>query len=215
MKIIKASYEARYNSADIVRIKRDIETAARTCYKSEENISIDSSNILIGKLINLGHEAMLEHGSISVKFITDRAIANEIVRHRLFSYAQESTRYCNYSKSKFSNEITVINPYNNTDTDLYNIWEQACLNSERAYFELLKQGEKPELARNILPLSLKTEIVVTGNIREWRHFFKLRCDKKAHPQMRELVFPLLSDLANNEYSKILFYDIYISLFEVQ
>lgn len=209
MKIIKSSYELRFRYKELVYIKRDIESAARTCYKSENNMSLNSYDLMIPKLIRLGHESMLEHGSISIKFICDRAIANEITRHRIFSFAQESTRYCNYHKDRFNNEITVINPYNNsTDIVVYKLWERACIDAERAYFDLLELGERAEIARNVLPLSLKTELVVTGNIRQWRSFFKLRCSGSSHPQMRALTRPLLKELAKNEHSEILFADIY-------
>jgi thymidylate synthase (FAD) len=175
-----------------------IEQAARTCYKSENKITEDgeSAKALIKQLIKSGHEAMLEHSSLSVKFVVDRGVSHEIVRHRLFSFAQESTRYCNYSKGKFGNEITFIEPcfWHEYNLYEYDVWEMACEDAETAYFKLLKAGATPQEARTVLPNSVKTELIVTGNYREWRHFLKLRTDKAAHPQMREVAIPLLKEL---------------------
>jgi len=195
MKVIQQSYEILTDLSDPIKILKDIERAARTCYKSENNITEDSCITMCKQLIRNGHEAMLEHSQLSVKFTVDKGISHEIVRHRLFSFAQESSRYCNYSKGKFGNEIKVIKP---DDFELhskeYEVWYDACKYSESTYMELISEGVKPELARNVLPHSLATEIVVTGNIREWRHFFKLRCDTRAHPQMRSIMRKLLDDL---------------------
>lgn len=185
----------------------DIERAARTCYRSEDKIEDQavSAKKLIKKLIESGHEAMLEHGYLSVEFICDRAIANEIVRHRLASFAQESTRYCNYGKDKFGNEISVINPGLEEGSYEWNIWYSLCKTCEMAYMEMLDKGVTPEIARAVLPLSLATKIVVTANYREWRHILKLRTDSHAHPQIRELMTPLLDEL--EERIPIIFDDI--------
>lgn len=195
MKVIQQSYEILTDLSNPIKILKDIERASRTCYKSENNITEDSCVTMCKQLIHNGHEAMLEHSQLSVKFTVDKGISHEIVRHRLFSFAQESSRYCNYSKGKFGNEIKVIKP---DDFELrskeYEVWYDACKYAENAYMELISEGIKPELARNVLPHSLATEIVVTGNIREWRHFFKLRCDTRAHPQMRSIMRKLLDDL---------------------
>ena len=180
-----------------------IEKAARTCYKSEDKITEngESAKALIKQLIKSGHEAMLEHSSLSVRFVVDRGVSHEIVRHRLFSFAQESTRYCNYSKDKFENEVKFIKPYffpeNSEKIQLssrYDWWYYACKKAERAYFRLLEMGATPQEARAVLPNSTATEIVVTGNYREWRHFLRLRTEKAAHPQMREVTIPLLNEL---------------------
>ena len=170
-----------------------IESAGRTCYQSETKDDNDHEEF-IRKIIKRGHESVLEHQSITVRVICDRGVTHEIVRHRLASYSQESTRYCNYSKDKFDNEIRVINiasgfNYNlidPVDKKKYDIWETAMRQAERAYFNLINTGATPQEARSVLPNSLKTELVMTMNLREWRHFFKLRCDKVAHPQMREV-----------------------------
>ncbi len=173
-------------------ILKRIEQYGRTCYKSEDKITAISAEKFALNLIKRGHESVLEHCSFTVKFIVDRGVSHEIVRHRLAAYSQESTRYCNYSGNKFNNEITVIKPcYFDTGTPVYDEWELACFEAEKHYFDLLYAGCTPQEARAVLPNSLKTEIVMTANLREWRHFFKLRCDKAAHPQMREVAIKLL------------------------
>lgn len=170
----------------IVIMKR-IEEIGRVCYKSEDKITADSYKKFLGNIIKRGHESVLEHCSVTMKFICDRGVTHEIVRHRIGSYSQESTRYCNYCNDKFGNEITVIKPcFFEEGSDKYKHWFMGCMDAETAYFELIHDGATPQEARSVLPNSLKTEIVVTYNIREWRHFFKLRCSKAAHPQMREV-----------------------------
>lgn len=202
MKVINASYEIinPYESIG-VDIKdyflcqlKNIEQIGRTCYKSENNIDIDSYKRFIGNLIKNGHEAMIEHSQLSVRFIIDRGISHEIVRHRLASFAQESTRYCNYSNDKFGNELTFIHPKYIEDEYSRTHWYTAMKSAEISYFYMLKQGTKPQMARDVLPTSVKTELVMTANFREWRNFFKLRCDKAAHPQIREITIPLLQEL---------------------
>ena len=201
MRVIKPSYEimTAINRKDILK---HIEMCARTCYKSEGKITEDSASKMVKALVKSGHEAMIEHASITVKFICDRGVSHEIVRHRLASFAQESTRYCNYMKDDFGSEITVIKPiFLEEDTAGWDMWKNSCEEAEAAYFNLLDWGCTPEQARSVLPNSLKTEIVVTMNLREWRHFFKLRAvgtTGKPHPQMRELALPIL-----NEFKQIL------------
>lgn len=197
MKIVNAGYEILTEIDDEKELKflKFIEKVGRVCYKSEEKITECSAKNFVKMLIDKGHEAMLEHSCLTVKFIVDRGISHEIVRHRLFSFAQESTRYCNYSKCKFGNEITVIKPcFFEQDSVEYDMWENAMLSAEHDYNELLLKGASPQEARAVLPNSLKTEVIVTGNYREWRHFFKLRTAKAAHPQMREVAIPLLEEL---------------------
>lgn len=194
MKIIKAGYEIITPIDGNVILKR-IEEVGRTCYKSEDKITDISAPVFVKKLINRGHEAMIEHCSFSVKFICDRGVSHEIVRHRLSSYAQESTRYCNYSGDKFGNEITLIEPcFWKPDTWEYDCWLGAMEYAERSYLAMIREGCSPQEARAVLPNSLKTEIVMTANLREWRHFFKLRTAQAAHPQMREITIPLLNEL---------------------
>ncbi|MEN6536487.1 MAG: FAD-dependent thymidylate synthase [Bryobacteraceae bacterium] len=161
-----------------------IERIARVCYKSEEKITDSSAGSLIRMLIERGHLAMIEHASASLHFICDRGVSHEIVRHRLASFAQESTRYCNYGKDKFGCEITVIKPPD-IDNDVF---EAMASSAESDYMFLLKGGHAPQTARAVLPNCLKTEIVMTANFREWLHFLELRCSKAAHPQMREVAF---------------------------
>lgn len=194
MKIIKPRVEFITPINGDVILKR-IEQCGRVCYKSEDRITQDSAPAFVAAIIKRGHEAVLEHCSFTVKFICDRGVSHEIVRHRLASYCQESTRYCNYSKGDFGSEITVIEPcYLNAGTLAYDTWKEACANTEKAYFDLLNWGLTPQEARAVLPNSLKTEVVMTANIREWRHFLKLRCSKAAHPQMREVATLLLKAL---------------------
>ena len=198
MKIIPSSYEilTPISEGGIEELKH-IERVARTCYKSESLISEDgtSAKKLVTNLIKAGHEAMLEHSTLAVKFIVDRGVSHELVRHRIASFAQESTRYCNYSNDKFGNELTFIKPlFWDEDDDFYPTWVDSMQNAERNYNYLISIGAKPQEARSILPNSLKTEIVVTANYREWRTFFKLRTAQAAHPQMREVTIPLLKEL---------------------
>ena len=177
---------------------KQIERIARVCYKSEDKISTDLSSAkkLIINLIRNGHEAMLEHGYLSVKFICDRAVSHELVRHRMASFAQESQRYCNYSTDKFDNNVTFIQPWwmDEEDDVGYSVWKKSCLQAERAYFDLMNFGYSPQQARGVLPNCTKTEIVVTANYREWRHILKLRTASDAHPDMRDMMEHLLANL---------------------
>lgn len=197
-----------------------IEVAGRTCYKSEDRITDESAKDFVKMLINRGHEAMVEHASASVKIICDRGVSHEIVRHRLFSYAQESSRYCNYSKDKFGNQCTYIIPnwLNITEgcyrvdgcgenayyqRDEFEDWQKIevdrstllflreLYSAEQSYLALIQRGWTAQQSRNVLPHALKTELIITGNFREWRHFFKLRCAKESHPQMREVANMIL------------------------
>ena len=167
------------------------------CYKSEDKIldQAESAKRLIANLIRNGHEAMLEHSTLSVKFVCDRGVSHELVRHRMASFAQESTRWCNYSQEKFGNELTFIRPlFLEPGTAKYEAWYQTMQDAETAYLVFLFANLTPQEARCVLPNSLKTEIVVTANYREWRHIFRLRCAQDAHPQMRQLMCPLLKEL---------------------
>lgn len=196
MQAIKA-YTQIYKDFDGQKVLQKIEAAARTCYKSEGKIQEGSAEKLVAGLIKSGHEAMLEHASVTVKFVVDRGISHELVRHRLASFAQESTRYCNYSKDDFGSEITFIIPeYLEYKSEGWNIWKESMKQAEDAYFKMLDFGLSPQQARAVLPNSTKTEVVMTANLREWRHFFKLRAigtTGKPHPQMLEVAVPLLED----------------------
>ncbi|HBT48196.1 MAG TPA: FAD-dependent thymidylate synthase [Peptococcaceae bacterium] len=172
------------------RILEKLERYARVCYKSEGKIKGDTAAPFLRNILQRGHESVIEHEKITVLMVVDRGISHEIVRHRLGSYSQESTRYCNYSREQFGREITVIEPFFLVGKEEYRYWEEACLVAEKSYMALLKTYS-PQEARSVLPTSLKTEVVVTYNLREWRHFFRLRCSPAAHPQMRQVAVPLL------------------------
>lgn len=209
MKIIKAGYQilSEISEGGIKELQL-IERIGRICYKSERMITPDgeSAKKFVKKLIASGHEAMLEHSSLSVLFTVDRGVTHELVRHRIMSFAQESTRYCNYSGDKFGNEITVILPCffdtgmgTASNSLVYEEWKHSCECAERAYFKLLEYGAQPQQARSVLPTSTKADIVLTGNYREWRHFFKLRAcgvTGAPHPQMLEVTVPLLAEVSN-------------------
>jgi thymidylate synthase (FAD) len=191
MKIITPSFEI-LNSLAPDDILRNIENYGRVCYKSEGKTTKESASSFVSRIIKSGHESVIEHENITVKIVCDRGVSHEIVRHRIASYSQESTRYCNYSRDKFGRELTVIKPcFWEEDSLPYQMWKETMQSIEDAYNRLIDAGAKPEEARSILPNSLKTEIVVTMNLREWRHFFRVRTSPKAHPQMREIAIPLL------------------------
>jgi thymidylate synthase (FAD) len=197
MKIIKPYFEIfPINPEEILK---NIEKAGRVCYKSENSITENSADSFIRRILQSGHESVIEHEKVTVRLICDRGVTHEIVRHRIASYSQESTRYCNYSKDKFGNELTFIEPcFWEKNSEPYKIWETEMQNIEKSYNKMVEMGVTPEQARSILPNSLKTEIIVTMDLREWRHFFKLRTSPKSHPQMREIAIPLLQ-----EFQKIL------------
>lgn len=205
MRIIDPSFEIinRPNGAEVLR---HIEICGRVCYKSEDAMTNESAEKLIRHMLERGHESPIEHYSVSVRITCDRGVSHEWVRHRIASFSQESTRYCNYSKAKFGSELTFIRPYfAKVGSELYANWESAMRSAEKAYFEMLDLGAKPEDARSVLPNSLKTEFICTMNLREWRHFFKLRCALAAHPAMREISVPLLGEF--REMMPVLFGDI--------
>lgn len=191
MRIIEPKVEiiTPINGSEVLK---HIEKVGRVCYKSENNIFDGSAEKFVGGIIKRGHEAVIEHYNITVKFTTDRGITHEIVRHRIASYAMESTRYCNYSKDKFDNEISVIKPVDiKEDTIEYETWKEAMTDAERAYFRLINSGCKAQVARAVLPTCTKAELMVTMNLREWRHFIKLRASAAAHPDIRILAADLL------------------------
>lgn len=194
MRILAPSFEI-LTPLDGNAVLRHIELCGRVCYKSEGLMTEDSAERFVWGIIKRGHEAVLEHFSFSVRFIVDRGVSHEIVRHRLASYCQESTRYCNYVNDKFGSEITVIKPYYLEEGSVaFEEWKTACRRAEEAYVWLIQAGYSPQEARAVLPNSLKTELIMTANLREWRHFFKLRTAPAAHPQMREVTVPLLREV---------------------
>lgn len=196
MKIISPSF--RFNDdVNGEEILRKIERAARVCYKSEDKITDGSAERFLKGIIARGHESVLEHEKITVTVVCDRGVSHEIVRHRIASYSQESTRYCNYSSGKFGNELTVIKPcFWDENDEKFIIWKEQIEAIEKTYNHLITLGASPQEARSILPNSLKTEIVITMNIREWRHFFRLRTAEAAHPQMKEIARMMLAEFKN-------------------
>lgn len=193
MKIIEPYFEILH-MAEGDEIIGLLELAARTCYKSEDQIAQGTAEDFLKRLLKTGHESVIEHVSATVRLVCDRGVSHEIVRHRLCSFSQESTRYANYSKAKFGNEITVIRPFFwDQGSDKFKEWKRAMEMCEKAYLNLIEMGAKAQEARSVLPNSLKTDIVVTANMREWRHIFKLRCSKASHPQMRQSMLPLLAE----------------------
>lgn len=208
VKIINPSVEIVSEVNPDVMLKT-IEKAARTCYKTENNISEDTSSAvkMITKLIDLGHTAMIEFADIHVKLITDTGVLKDLSRHRHCSFAVESTRYCNYSKGKFGTELTFIKPCNmDENSGIYHTWLKTMNDIEKAYMQMAQNGALPDQLRMILPHSLKTEINMKCNMREWRYILKLRCSKAAHPSVREVMLMLLNEF----HSKIpvLFDDIF-------
>lgn len=227
MKLIRASYQI-LSKIDGKEILKNIELAGRTCYKSEDKMTEESSEKFIEMLIKRGHESVLEHEKITIRFIVDRGVSHELVRHRIASFSQESTRYCNYSKDKFDNQLTFIIPcwldilkegeymYSRDEVNVLcnneaiyipigslpelkgnraiKYWISSMLDIEGRYSIMVKDGWTPQQARSILPNSLKTEIVVTANLREWRLILRQRTASAAHSQMREVMIPLLNEL---------------------
>lgn len=202
MKFVKQEVSCNYPENPISMLKR-LERAGRISHKSEDNITEDSYKSFLKMLIKLGHESVLEHATLTVHAITERGISHEIVRHRIGSYTQESTRYCNYANDKFDGELTLIASDDILD-DSYAL--ECLLYTETCYKHLIKKGIRPEMARDILPNCLKTEIIMTYNIRSWRHFFKERLNKNAHPKIRELAMLILKDFHQN--IPVLFDDIW-------
>ncbi|MBQ6759578.1 MAG: FAD-dependent thymidylate synthase [Selenomonadaceae bacterium] len=190
MKIIEPSVEL-VEDFDAAAVIQKLERAGRVCYKSEGNIKADSAEKFIRGIIKRGHESVIEHATVSFKIVCDRGVTHELVRHRLASYSQESSRFCDYSAGKFGGELTFIKPCFWTDDDEnFQLWKATMAQLEKTYLAMRAAGARPEEARSILPNSLKTEIFVTMNLREWRHFLKLRTAKAAHPQMREIALKI-------------------------
>lgn len=228
MKLVKSHYTILTPiSEGALNELQFIERIGRVCYKSEDKITDDgkSAKKFIRNLIKNGHEAMIEHSSLSVMFTVDRGVTHELVRHRIASFAQESTRYCNYSNDKFGNECNFIDlePGLLIDSGIRSLsdtgkiddinkismmleeWRTAMADAERHYLRMLELGARPQIARSVLPNSTKSDITITANYREWRAFFKLRADAPAHPQMREVTIPLLHEL--QERIPVIFEDI--------
>lgn len=279
MKLIESSYEILEQESGLNGVLKAITEAGYTCYNTEKEITNESAGKFVNRLIESSHGAMLEHGTIylkwdlvtedysheryyrykmnkfsvvktyeddtfayvttnyrvivengwledlayesvyepkferrvTVRFICDRGVSHELVRHRVFSFAMESTRYCNYTKGKFNNELTFIIPswgYRKYETtEDFNVSDNPLLNTfkccESDYFELIKRGATPQEARQVLPTAIKTEIVMTGFVSDWKHFFDLRSDVAStgqpHPDMKKLTNPLFNDFIKRGY----------------
>lgn len=179
-------------------ILKKIEKIGRVCYKSEKKITDESAKQFVKNLITREHESVIEHVQLSIRIVCDRGVSHEIVRHRIASYSQESTRYCNYSKDEFDGQITFIRPlFANNENELYQIWTDAMQAAEEKYLAMINAGAPPQEARSVLPNSLKTEIVVSMNLREWRHFIRMRTSPAAHPQMRQVAKMILYELKHS------------------
>ena len=210
MKLVKSqAYALVKMSKDIVM--KHLEVAGRVCYRSEGNITEESADRFIKSIISRGHESVIEHIQVSAIIICERSISHQIVRHRLASHSQESQRYCNYSKERFDGQIRYIIPtwLENEEAELKEyleygsspyisipgqIWIESMLKSERDYKELIRYGWTPEQARTVIPNSAKTELMMTMNLREWRHFLNVRGESGADPQIVKLANILLEDL---------------------
>lgn len=198
--------EIQVENYDGIKIMKNIERACRTCYRSEGLITEDSYKKLLKNCINRGHESILEHEKITIRMICDIGVYKDLTRHRFGSFSIESTRYCNYGKDKFDNEIKFIKPvfYTPGTIEEYDdpikkndclktqYWERCMKFIESDYMDMTNiVGAKPDELRMLLPHSTAAEVTMTANIREWRHILELRCSKAAHPAIRQLLIPLL------------------------
>jgi thymidylate synthase (FAD) len=192
MKIIPPSFEI-LTPVDPPAILARLERAGRTCYRSEARITPDSAGAFVRTIIKSGHHSVIEHESISLRLVCDRGVTHELVRHRLASFSQESTRYVNYGRGPEGRGLVVIEPlFFERSSEKYRLWLAAMDAAERAYLDLTAAGATAQEARTVLPNSLKTEIVMTANLREWRHVLALRCSPASHPQMREIMKMILA-----------------------
>jgi thymidylate synthase (FAD) len=193
MRIVKPRFAIEYMPENVME---HLESCTRTCYRSVDKIGKGTADRLIASVIKRGHESVIEHACVTVRFVCDRGVSHELVRHRLAAFSQESTRYVRYDGSTETREVAFVIPCFFQEKTIEKLeWIRAVSNAERSYLALLDYGYPPEQARSVLPNSLRTEIVVTANLREWRHILKLRTSKDAHPQMRELMIPLGHKLA--------------------
>lgn len=190
MKIVQPSVTLAHATPDAMRL---IERMGRICYQSTHRVTETSAPGFVRMVITRGHESVLEHASAGFMLVTDRGVTHELVRHRIASFSQESTRYCNYTKDQFGGEMTFIQPPNMEGMALSE-WRQHMQLSSEVYTFMIKEGVAPEIARSVLPNSLKAEIGMTCNFREWRHFLRLRTSPKAHPQMRQIAKLIRAEL---------------------
>jgi thymidylate synthase (FAD) len=188
MHIVEPAFTILYpkSKSEAIESLRRVELAGRVCYKSEDRVADDSYHRFIQMLMQRGHWSVIEHAIMTAHLVTNRGVTHELVRHRVASFSQESTRYCNYNKGKFGGEITVVNPTHLTGENL-DAWRRGVESAEQAYLQMIQRGVSPQIARGVLPNDLKAEIVVTANLREWHHIFKMRCAPNAHPHIRQLM----------------------------
>lgn len=190
MKIIEPIIQVE--KVDYKQIMKNLERACRTCYRSEGKITEESYKTLLKNCINRGHESILEHEKITIRMVCDIGVYKDLTRHRIASFSIESTRYCNYGKDKFDNQIKFIKPVNMEEgTELYEKWYNTCKIIEENYIEMSKMEATPDQLRMLLPHSTAAEVTMTANIREWKHIFSLRCTKHTHPAVEQLMIPLL------------------------
>ena len=190
MKIVEPRIEIE--KVDYKKIMQNLERACRTCYRSEDKITDESYKTLLKNCINRGHESILEHEKITIRMICDVGVYKDLTRHRIASFSIESTRYCNYGKDKFDNQIKFINPVIiEKNTELYNEWERCCEEIENHYMKMTQMGATPDQMRMILPHSTAALVTMTANIREWKDILALRCTNHAHPAVEQVMIPLL------------------------
>jgi thymidylate synthase (FAD) len=195
MKLIEP--RVRVESYDSRKIMKNLERACRTCYRSEDLITEESYKTLLKNCINRGHESILEHEKITIRMTCDVGVYKDLTRHRFASFSIESTRYCNYGKDKFDNEINFIRPLFADESDKFNIWKDTMQTIEDAYMKMVAAGYKPDEMRMILPHSVAAEVTMTANIREWKHILDLRTKKMAHPAVQQVMIPLLLNFKKN------------------
>lgn len=190
MKIVKPWVEIK--QFDGVQMMKNLELAAKQCYRTQSNITDDSYKHFLRNCINRGHESVIEHEKVSIRMCCDIGVYKDLTRHRHASFSIESTRYCNYSKDKFGNEITFIEPCNiENGTTEYAQWFNLMNTIEKTYNEMARLGCKPDQLRLLLPHSTAAEIYMTANMREWRHIFSLRAQKETHPAVQQVMIPTL------------------------
>jgi thymidylate synthase (FAD) len=193
MQIVKPSVEIIHSTKNF---EKEIEKAGRVCYKSEDLMTPESNERFVNMIKNSGHLSVIEHVYASFKIVCSRSCAQQITRHRLFSYSMESQRYCNYSKDKFERTVVFVDSFENITSSQRRFWEKSCIQSERDYFLLIDVGMKPEDARSVLNNSCKTEIVMSGNARNWKHFIDMRLTNKAQYEIRFIADRIMLELNN-------------------
>lgn len=196
MRIVKPAVVVEDDIAQLgVDFLKKIEKFTRKCYKSEDKITDDSYRDFVKRVYQTRkHEGIIEHRSVSVTFVSDRGVSHEAVRHRMASYLQESTRYCDYSASgKFHGVTFIMPPWLEVGSDDYWMFVSNLKIAEERYQQARDRGWKPEQARGFLPHFVKTEWTQTMNLGSWNNFFAKRCAPNAHPQIRQLAIPLLRE----------------------